>query len=269
MKILKNIIPKISIIIPVYNEEQYIVKLLESIKKQDYPKIEIIVADANSTDKTIEKALEYNAIVVPGGMPAKGRNNGALKAEGEYLFFIDADVILPKKFISNAVKYFDDTYYEIATFKFLPISDLKIDELMFKITNIIIKLSEKIHPLAPGFAIMCTKRIFRKVNGFNEDLKMGEDHDFVEKASKFAKFGIIDDINLNVSIRRFEKEGRINLVKKYINAEIFRFFNGKITENNFDYSFADYDSKKELSDVESSLETFLEKLSIHPLVTSK
>jgi glycosyltransferase involved in cell wall biosynthesis len=261
MKILKKLIPAISIIIPVYNEEQYIVKLLESIKKQDYPKIEIIIADADSTDKSVEKALEYNAVVVPGGTPALGRNNGAMIAKGEYLMFIDADVILPEKFISNAVNSFDNKYYEIATFKFLPLSDLKIDELIFKVTNIIIKLSEKFHPLAPGFAIMCTKRIFRKVNGFNEDLKLGEDHDFVEKSSKFAKFGVIEDVNLNVSIRRFEKEGRMNLVKKYINAELFRSIKGKITDDKFDYIFAEYESKKELSDFESILESFLQKLS--------
>ena len=66
-----------SIIIPTYNEEEYLPVLLDSIKEQDFDDYEIIVADANSTDKTVEIAKDYGCIVVEGGLPAVGRNNGA------------------------------------------------------------------------------------------------------------------------------------------------------------------------------------------------
>ena len=67
----------LSIIIPTYNEEEYLPVLLESIKEQSFDDYEVIVADANSTDKTREIAKEYGCIVVDGGLPAVGRNNGA------------------------------------------------------------------------------------------------------------------------------------------------------------------------------------------------
>ena len=54
----------ISIIIPTYNEEEYLPVLLDSIKKQSYTDYEIIVADANSTDRTREIAEEYGCVGV-------------------------------------------------------------------------------------------------------------------------------------------------------------------------------------------------------------
>lgn len=58
---------KLSIIIPTYNEEEYLPKLLEGIKSQDFEDYEIIVADANSTDKTREIAEVYGCKIVDGG----------------------------------------------------------------------------------------------------------------------------------------------------------------------------------------------------------
>jgi glycosyltransferase involved in cell wall biosynthesis len=78
---------KISIIIPTKNEETCLPKLLDSIKSQDFPDYEIIIADANSTDKTREIAKSYGCIVVDGGLPAVGRNRGAEVANGEILLF--------------------------------------------------------------------------------------------------------------------------------------------------------------------------------------
>ena len=82
----------LSIIIPTYNEEKYLPILLESIKKQSFEDYEIIVADANSTDNTRNIAQEYGCIIVDGGLPAIGRNNGANVAKGDILLFLDSDL---------------------------------------------------------------------------------------------------------------------------------------------------------------------------------
>ena len=92
---------KVSIIIPALNEEKNIALLLESIKARKFDGYEVILADAHSTDRTREVAEEYGCRVVDGGRPAVGRNAGAAVADGEYLFFLDADVIVPPGFISN------------------------------------------------------------------------------------------------------------------------------------------------------------------------
>lgn len=68
---------KISIIVPTKNEERYLPGLLKSIKKQTVQPYEIIVADAGSTDRTVEIAKKYGAKVIKGGIPQVGRNKGA------------------------------------------------------------------------------------------------------------------------------------------------------------------------------------------------
>ncbi len=92
---------KVSIIIPAKNEEKYLPRLLESIKKQTTQPYEIIVADAGSTDRTVEVAKKYGAKVIKGGIPQVGRNNGAKQAKTDIIVFLDADVILPD---SNVLK---------------------------------------------------------------------------------------------------------------------------------------------------------------------
>lgn len=60
----------LSIIIPSLNEEAYLCGLLEAIRQQTRPPLEIIVADAGSSDRTVKIALQAGCRVVPGGRPA-------------------------------------------------------------------------------------------------------------------------------------------------------------------------------------------------------
>lgn len=247
----------VSIIIPTLNEEKYLPKLLKSISEQTYKNYEIIVADAGSIDNTISIANDYGAIVVKGGKPAVGRNNGTKVSRGEYLIFLDADVILPKDFLSKAIQDFDYHYYEVATFSFEPISKLKIDKILFKIANILVRRTRKLYPLAPGFCIMSTRRLFRRIGGFDETLYLAEDHDFVRRASKLAKFGIIKETKVEVSVRRLEKEGRVNLVRKYFQAEIYRALKGKIDKEILEYEFGKFQNTSNMSEFEKFLERIL------------
>ena len=76
---------ELSIIIPVKNERKgfnYIDQLLECIKKQSFKPLEVIIADANFGKESYDADL-----VVEGGLPAVGRNNGAKYANGNYLLF--------------------------------------------------------------------------------------------------------------------------------------------------------------------------------------
>ncbi len=88
----------LSIIIPTLNEENYLPLLLESIKKQNFNDYEIIVADAGSTDKTLEIAKNYGCITMAGGLPAKGKNEGAGMAKGDLLFFFGRRCRFARKF---------------------------------------------------------------------------------------------------------------------------------------------------------------------------
>ncbi len=249
--------PPVSIVIPALNEREYLPHLLRDLKRQTYKPIEIIVADAGSTDGTAEIAESLGAKVVQGGKPAEGRNSGARASSGEYLIFLDADTRVRSDFVERAVREFDGKYYESATFQFYPISSLRIDHLLFRLTNILIRTSSRMYPYAPGFGIMATRRIFRRVGGFDESVYLAEDHDFVRKASKIARFGVITSAPIRVSVRRLDKEGRMNLILKYMKAEIYRFFRGKVDREIVDYEFARFEKgKRDLA----SLEEFLERV---------
>jgi len=101
----------VSIILPTRNSAEFLENCLKSIKNQTYKKIEVIIVDGKSTDNTLPLAKKYKSkilIYVP--KVKKGvfdasfkRNYGAKRAKGDYIYWLDADMELPKKLIEEAV----------------------------------------------------------------------------------------------------------------------------------------------------------------------
>ncbi len=134
----------LSIIIPTYNEEEYLPLLLKSIKQQDFRDYEIIVADANSKDNTVKIAEEYGCIVVEGGMPAVGRNNGAKVAKGEYLLFLDSDLKLTEDYLAKVIYEFKMERLGIAITQMKPLSKKKTeDKILHDLANLFMISVEK------------------------------------------------------------------------------------------------------------------------------
>ncbi|MCI6217042.1 MAG: glycosyltransferase, partial [Helicobacter sp.] len=93
-----NSIPKVSVIIPVYNVEQYLRECLDSVTSQTLKQIEIICIDDGSTDNSLEILKEYQAkdtrikiIRQKNGGLSSARNAGLAVAKGEYIQFVDSD----------------------------------------------------------------------------------------------------------------------------------------------------------------------------------
>jgi len=112
-----NVLPLISIILAVYNEEKIIAKRIENLLKQDYPrdKMEIVVASDGSTDRTVEIVrnftnLNKNLKIIDFKRQGKAiTHNNAIKfAKGEIVVFTDADTEFNKYFLKNIIKYFFD-----------------------------------------------------------------------------------------------------------------------------------------------------------------
>ncbi len=239
--------PRVSIVIPALNEEVDLPVLLDSLEQQTFRDFEVIVADAGSKDKTIAIAKKHKARVVPGGMPAKGRNEGAKVAEGELLFFFDSDVELPPDFLEKAVEEMDDRFVDLATCEFRPKSDLRLDTIMFRMANLSVQLNTAINPRAAGFCIFITRRLFRRIGGFDETLKLAEDHDLVQRAVKFRPLRFLTSVFLNVSVRRLEKEGRFSLIQKYFQVEKHLLLKGNVKEDIVEYEFGNFTKDKEKS----------------------
>lgn len=98
--------PRISIIVPLYNQSEYLEDCLDSLLNQTLPPYEILVVNDGSTDNGQEIAERYKFSQFPGiespvrvisqvnkGLPS-ARNTGIMNASGDYIFFLDADDIL-------------------------------------------------------------------------------------------------------------------------------------------------------------------------------
>jgi glycosyltransferase involved in cell wall biosynthesis len=235
-------VPSISIVIPALDEEKALPRLLASIRKQDFTSYEIIVADNRSQDGTAKVARSLGAKVVRGGMPGIGRNRGAARARGEFLFFLDADVKLPRNFLRDAYAEMQRRFIDLATCEIKPLSNLLIDRVLHRLLNVILRMGQHTrYPHAPGFCILISRRLFQRIGGFDERLRLAEDHDLVVRASQYRPLRVLDSVSLWVDVRRFRKEGRLSYVGKVIATELFRFFRGAIVdENAFTYEFGNF-----------------------------
>jgi glycosyltransferase involved in cell wall biosynthesis len=232
---------KVSIVIPTLNEERLLPRLFATIESQGYTDYEVIVADAGSKDSTREIAQSHGAKVVEGGFPGPGRNAGAKAAAGEYLFFFDADVELPDNFLERVVRELDEKYLDLATCEIRPLSNYVLDRLVHRFINISVRATLRVDPKAMGFCIFVTRRLFFRVGGFDETVRVGEDAEFVKRAAKIRPLHWLSSVYISVSVRRFEKEGRLAHIKKGIKLSLHRAFKGEVRGDAIDYEFARYE----------------------------
>lgn len=105
-----NFLPGISVVIPAYNYAGYLPLTIDSVLRQDYPNIEIVLVDDGSTDNTREVVAAYGDKVryvwqKNAGLPA-ARNTGIRHSSHDYVAFIDADDIWQPAFLSRLMETF-------------------------------------------------------------------------------------------------------------------------------------------------------------------
>lgn len=109
--VMNSVNPYISVIIPVYNGGRYIARCLEALGKSSYKSFEIIVVDDASSDNTVEICRCSGAAVIElahRSGPAVARNEGAGKASGEILLFIDSDVLVTENTVGQVADRFTE-----------------------------------------------------------------------------------------------------------------------------------------------------------------
>ncbi|MBU4453084.1 glycosyltransferase, partial [Patescibacteria group bacterium] len=226
-----------SVIIITKNEEGNLPVLLASIKKQTVQPAEVIVSDAQSTDKTRKIAKDFGARIVDGGLPSKGRNAGAVVAKTEYLLFLDADVELKdSEFFQKAWENFHGQEFDLATVDVDPKSEHWWDKFSHKFYNRYVRLWGAQHPHTPGFCIFSKSALHKKMGGFDEQIVFCEDHEYAHRAVKKhgAKFGFLKkEIAVPVSVRRMERDGRATIAVKYFLGEMHFLFLGPIRNEKF------------------------------------
>ncbi|MFH1182366.1 MAG: glycosyltransferase [Candidatus Woesearchaeota archaeon] len=234
--------PLLSIVIPAYNEEKYLPKLLDSINAQDFKNLETIVVIKLSKDKTFNVASRYDCTIkAGGGLPGVSRNMGAKLAKSDVFLFLDADTILPKGFISELMAEFKQKKLACAVVFSKPLSEKLIDKISFFFTNCYIWIFQYIRPSAAGWCIIIKSDTFRKIGGFDESLWNFEDFDLVNRASKQGKFSILPSPQILVSVRRYEKEGRFSyFVKTIWRVVLYALIGKKTVQNKVKYEFGKF-----------------------------
>ena len=102
--------PRVSIVIPCYNQGRYLAQAIESACRQSYASVEVIVVDDGSTDDTPRVAAAYPAIRYlrqQNSGTAIARNHGLSESHGEFLIFLDADDRLLPDAVSRGIAYLD------------------------------------------------------------------------------------------------------------------------------------------------------------------
>jgi len=226
----------LSIIIITKNEEKVLPRLLESIKHQKTKfKFEVIVSDADSKDKTKKIAKKYKCKIVKGGLPSKGRNNGAKAAKYELLVFLDADTELPDNFVNTIITEYNKGKFDCATTIYKPITNNLFIKFMYWFYNQYVRILQYILPHGAGLCIIIKKELHKKINGFDEKWLLCEDMDYIKKAGKQGRFKILTKTYIKCDIRRIEIEGKFKFILKYSYGGIYRLILGDRKKPLFEY----------------------------------
>jgi rSAM/selenodomain-associated transferase 2 len=190
----------LSIIIPTYNEEETISKLIIHLKKHSATNnVEIIVSDGGSTDDTVKAAESAGAKVVLS--PKKGRsaqmNFGASIAKSEIFYFIHADTFPPDSFVSD-IESASKQGFEIGRYQ----TKFNSDKIILKINAFFTRFDFLIC-YGGDQTLFITKKLFNQINGFNEEMMIMEDYDIVRRARQIARYKIFKKAAL-VSARKYE-----------------------------------------------------------------
>src|SRR3989344_7228992 len=172
--------PLVSVIVPTYNEQENIGRCLGSILAQNYKKIEVIIVDNFSKDKTLQIAQKYTSNCFRfGNERSAQRNFGAQKAKGKWLLFIDADMQLTKKCLKEALKKAQKGKFIIA------FPELSQGQNFWEKSIALERNLYQKEKILEG-ARLFPKKLFLKLKGFDQSLIAGEDWDITIRAKTFG-----------------------------------------------------------------------------------
>ena len=170
----------VSIIIPCYNAERFLVETLESAFNQSYPHTEIIVVDDGSSDGTGELIRAYadrvRAEFCPNGGVCTARNRGTALARGEFIQYLDADDLLAPDAIASRVVALQKTGFDVAYSDWEKLIETKPG--VFEVSKPITHRMEEVHPVAeialitkfwaPQAALIYRRTIVEKIGSWKE-----------------------------------------------------------------------------------------------------
>ena len=174
--------PKVSIIVPAYNEEKNIGRTIKSLLNLKYPKdkLQIIVVNDESTDNTVEVVKKFKNVLLvnnkhKGISKASALNNGLRKANGEFVGCLDADSEVDNDVLLKMLPLFEDRKVGavISTIKLKRVKNVyeNIQKVEYVLSNFTRKLMSKMDTLhiTPGALSLYRTDLIKKYRGFDEN----------------------------------------------------------------------------------------------------
>ncbi|MDO8635710.1 MAG: glycosyltransferase [Dehalococcoidia bacterium] len=215
---------KISVVVPAYNEEQYLPVCLQSLKEQDYAgDWEIIVVDNASTDSTAQIARDFGVKVV--SCPRKGvvfaRQAGVEASQGDIIVQADADARFPAKWLSRLVQRLTEQRGVVAVagdIRYIkPPIWADLYSRLWRLLKKAVYMFWKRPSIIYASNIAYWKVAFVCIGGYNFALPgIGDEADFISRLRKVGKVDYASDIVIFVSSRRLQ--GRLC---QYVFADVF------------------------------------------------
>jgi len=214
-----------SIIVPTCNEERRIEKTLGGIRHHlSSIAYELIVTDDGSTDRTCDIAAQYAHRIVrltgTKGTIGANRNRGARVARGDYLVFVDADVLIPKanEFFATIAKNFKNDPRLVGMtvrIKFLPGEERLIDAIMHGILSCVFWFMNSVlrKGTASGEFQAIRRDAFETLHGYCESLPVGEDNELFWRLSRLGRTRIDLRLTAYTDNRRIKQLGWPRLLK--------------------------------------------------------
>jgi glycosyltransferase involved in cell wall biosynthesis len=208
--------PTVSVIVPTYNREKSILETLQSIEAQSFRDFEIVIIDDGSTDGTREIVYTLQSSKISyyhqknQGLPAAW-NTGIQRSRGKYVAFLDSDDQWFINKLEHQVAYLEgagQNHSGCVTGYFLRTVNQKKIPIIPSLHQANLKQILWKNILHLGTTFMCHRNIFREVGYFDENLRRGQDTDWLLRYCQLFQIGIIPEI-LAVFNQHLERSAEI------------------------------------------------------------
>lgn len=179
--------PVISVVIPVYNKEKFIENTIYSVLNQTLSDFELIIVDDSSTDKSLSiidsiKDKRIKTYSIKNSGVSKSRNYGVEKSSSNLIAFLDADDLWKNNHLEQLYKLYLEnpncgmyamSYIKNINFKSYKKSYFGLSNFSGILENFF--TSSSVDCIASSSSVMIPLYVFKKINGFNKNLKKRED----------------------------------------------------------------------------------------------
>lgn len=214
--------PKISVIVPTFNEEKSIVTCLESLNNQTFPRdhYEIIVVDGNSKDRTRELAepLADQVFIQTSKKVGGARNDGAKAASAGIIATTDADCLIPPNWLAVIHEIFesrDDIVQLYGTVFPLEPGLKHRASLAFANTFSRIGYYSRTLYYTLGCNTAFDKKAFLQVGGY-KCIDAGDDLEIAQRMKELGKVTLSTKMRVQFSMRRYEQFGTLKSLYEWI-----------------------------------------------------